>query len=492
MAAKRESTASPRKSTTRVHVSPRTRKRAPIAANPLRKPTRDPKAWTRGPALTAKNLFSKAPGDHTDAAVAGLTLRVLPSGARLWALRYRAHRGAGRGPQRRLHFGTVGGPATLDLAALGLGSLAGMDSLGLEGARTVARALLGLAARGVDAVEVLEAADRERRNREAEAERRRTLGTETLGALLDRFIAYRADPPKEARERAIRPATLAGWQSLSRGALAALRDLDPATLTARDVRRWHERVGVERGRVIANRALELLAVLYAWAMRTEDEAGEPLLSSSPVGGVKPFAETPRARVLDSAELKKVWLALDGEPYGDALRLLLWSGARRSEATGAEWKEVDFKARLWRVPAERSKTGEPRSIPLSTPALRMLLGRREADAEGRWIFPSPVGAVGPVGSLQSVVRRVQERSKVTGWTIHDLRRVVRSGLAALGIAPPIAEFVLGHLPPRMTRTYDRHEPIAEAAVALEAWARRIESYVSPETAAGEVVPFTRGR
>jgi integrase len=339
-------------------------------------------------------------------------------------------------------------------------------------------------------VDVLAAADRERQEREAAAERRRRLGTETLGALLDRFIAYRAEPPKEARERPIRPATVAGWQSLSRGALASLRDLDPATLTARDVRRWHERVGAERGRIIANRALELLAVLYAWAMRTEDEAGEPLLASSPVVGVKAFAETPRARVLDSEELRGVWIALDAEPYGDALRLLLWTGARRSEATGAEWKEVDFKARLWRVPAERSKTGEPRSIPLSAPALRMLLGRREAAPEARWIFPSPVGAVGPVGSLQAVVRRVKERSGVEGWTIHDLRRVVRSGLSSLGVAPPIAEFILGHLPPRMVRTYDRHEPIAEAAVALEAWARRIESYVAPGAASGDVVPFKR--
>ena len=389
-----------------------------------------------------------------------------------------------------MHLGAVGGPLTLDLAALGLGDLPGVDSLGLEGARTVARALLGLAACGLDPVEALEAADRERREREAEAARRRTLGTATLGTLLDRFIDYRADPPTEARERAIRPATLAGWQSLSRGALAPLRDFDPAKLTARDVRRWHERIGAERGRVIANRGLELLGVLYAWAMRSEDEAGEPLLASSPVGGVKPFEETPRSRVLDSEELRKVWLALDGEPFGDAFRLLLWTGARKSEATGAEWKEVDFRARLWRVPADRSKTGEPRSIPLSTPALRMLLGRRDAAPDARWIFPSPVGAVGSVGSLQAVVRRVQERSGVEGWTIHDLRRVVRSGLSSLGVAPPIAEFVLGHLPPRMTRTYDRHEPIAEAAAALEAWARRIGSYVEPESGAGEVVPFGR--
>ena len=94
-------------------------------------------------------------------------------------------------------------------------------------------------------------------------------------------------------------------------------------------------------------------------------------------------------------------------------------------------------------------------------------------------------------MQSVVRRVQERSGVTGWTIHDFRRVVRCGLSSLGVAPPVAEFVLGHLPPRMTRTYDRHEPLAEAAAALEAWARRIEAYVSPDTGRRNVVPFIRG-
>ena len=77
---------------------------------------------------------------------------------------------------------------------------------------------------------------------------------------------------------------------------------------------------------------------------------------------------------------------------------------------------------------------------------------------------------------------------TGWTVHDLRRVVRTGLSALKVAPPVAEFVLGHLPPRMTRTYDRHEPLAEAATALERWARRLSSYVEPEAEVGEVVPF----
>ena len=64
MTAKSKSASSPQSAEVRVHVSPRTR---------------------HGAALTAKNLLSKPPGDYTDGAVAGLTLRVLPSGARLWA-----------------------------------------------------------------------------------------------------------------------------------------------------------------------------------------------------------------------------------------------------------------------------------------------------------------------------------------------------------------------------------------------------------------------
>lgn len=300
------------------------------------------------------------------------------------------------------------------------------QALGLEAARDVARALMGLAARGIDPLEILKNADQARRERQVEEERRRSLGLVTLGALLDRFIEFRSDPPPGSRERRIRPSTIKGWRGLATGALQPLRDSDPAALTARDVRRWHERVGAERGRVVANRGLELLSVLYAWAMREEDDVGEPLLAASPVVGVRPFREEPRDRVLDSDELAAVWQALEGETFGDALRLLLLTGARKSEVLGAEWSELDFKARLWTVPAERSKTGEARRVPLSTPAFEMLRQRHGVEPETRWIFPSPVGHVGPV-RLQALLRRVQKSSGVTDWRLHDCRRVVRSGL-----------------------------------------------------------------
>ena len=415
--------------------------------------------------LTAKNLRTLPVGDFTDSAVRGLTLRVRPSGARAWALRYRVRQGRAWSAQRRLHFGEVGGPLALDLVALGLAGdfLPPRAVLGLTEARQVAQALLGLAARGSDPLALLSAATEARERKAADEARRQAQGLASLGELLDRYIAFRADPPKGAKmpkgqkQGPIRPATLAGWQSLARGALAPLRGHDPATLTVEDVENWHQATGTARGTVAANRGLELLATMFTWAMATRGEDGQRLLSASPCGPVRAYEEQPRSRVLDSEELVKTWGALEGEPLGDAIRMLIWTGARKNEATGAEWREVDFAAKLWTVPAERSKTGEARKVPLSVPALAMLRHRREGDPTGRWVFPSTVAAVGPVGSLQALLRRVQTRSGVTDWTLHDLRRVVRSGLSALGVAPSVAEFILGHLPPRLVRTYDRHEP-----------------------------------
>jgi hypothetical protein len=37
-----------------------------------------------------------------------------------------------------------------------------------------------------------------------------------------------------------------------------------------------------------------------------------------------------------------------------------------------------------------------------------------------------------------------------WTLHDIRRTVRTGLGKLGVAPHIAEAVLNHLPAKLIR------------------------------------------
>ncbi|MFZ1067439.1 MAG: hypothetical protein WAN42_18225, partial [Pseudolabrys sp.] len=65
-----------------------------------------------------------------------------------------------------------------------------------------------------------------------------------------------------------------------------------------------------------------------------------------------------------------------------------------------------------------------------------------------------------------------------WTVHDLRRTVRTGLGMLGVLPHVAEAVLNHLPAKLIRTYDRNTYAAEKKAALDAWANHLAAIISP--------------
>jgi integrase len=61
-----------------------------------------------------------------------------------------------------------------------------------------------------------------------------------------------------------------------------------------------------------------------------------------------------------------------------------------------------------------------------------------------------------------LRPEQDRARwpVVGWAPHDLRRTVRTQLAAMGCPADVAESVLGHLRPGVAGVYDRHSYDAE--------------------------------
>ncbi len=63
------------------------------------------------------------------------------------------------------------------------------------------------------------------------------------------------------------------------------------------------------------------------------------------------------------------------------------------------------------------------------------------------------------ALRSGKRRIK-LSKTSGWTIHDLRRTVRSELAELGVPKIAARKVLNYEKREFDRIYNRHEYLNE--------------------------------
>jgi len=74
-------------------------------------------------------------------------------------------------------------------------------------------------------------------------------------------------------------------------------------------------------------------------------------------------------------------------------------------------------------------------------------------------------------------RLDTLSGVSNWRLHDLRRTVVSGMAALGVAPHVADRILNHVGGTIggvAAVYQRHEFLAERKAALDLWGAHVSA------------------
>jgi integrase len=245
-----------------------------------------------------------------------------------------------------------------------------------------------------------------------------------------------------------------------------------------DIKRSHiadalDHIAKHNGRTQANRVLSDISCVLNFYGDRDDDYLMPRLNKLN------RTLTARSRVLDDGELKKVWNAADRYT-----KFLLLTAARRNEAAGIQWKEIDGTD--WVLPAARSqKTGQDLVRPLSQAALDLLGPKGPPD---EYIFGSDPNK--PLRSYPRLKRRVDKASGVTGWRLHDLRRTARTLLSRAGIHADHAERCLGHVIGGVRGVYDRHEFHAEKKRAFEALARQIDLIVNPP--AGNVTKFRKRR
>jgi integrase len=240
-----------------------------------------------------------------------------------------------------------------------------------------------------------------------------------------------------------------------------------------DVRQLIAAIAARPALVSANRALATIKTFFAYALEQD------LISVSPAASVRPPApEKARERVLSDDELGAVLQACASlGAYGQGIKLLALTGARRSEVFGMTWAELDMAARTWTLPAARAKNNRQHQIPLSEQALEVLASPRNG------IVPK-VGQV-PLFEPVSFSRMKGELDKLLPanmpkWTIHDLRRSAASGMASLGVQPHVIEAVLNHrsgVIRGVAAVYNRHSYSAEKRAALDAWAQHVTALIA---------------
>ena len=294
-----------------------------------------------------------------DSAAPGLGLRVRANGHKTWIVHRRGN-GNGAGVRR---------------------TLGALDALTVEDARHAVRALIDDAATGGAAAAV-----------------------PTVRAFAPAFLTDCAERWKPATRSAH-----AG--DMDRHILPAFGGRRVDAVTAKDVRNWFDDLSVARAGT-ANRALAVLSSMMqhaeALGLRRED--------SNPCKGLRRRKTGFEAHYLSDDEFAALGRALDGAEADHpvavaALRFLLYTGARKSEALRLKWEHVHGD----RAVLPDSKTG-PRTIWLASPA-RAVLAARPRCTDCPWVFASSGGEPVPVDKAWNAIRAA---AGLPALRIHDLR------------------------------------------------------------------------
>jgi integrase len=209
-----------------------------------------------------------------------------------------------------------------------------------------------------------------------------------------------------------------------------------------------KRGGVVRGGAgTAGRTLGMLRTIFEHAVR------RGMIASNPAKGARKFADRKRKKRLSLDQIRELGAAMrtaeaDGEnPTGlAAIRLILFTGFRRSEALGVR--------REWLLPAggvdfPDTKSG-PQARPIGRSAMKLLNERFRASNEA-WAFPADRGEGHFVG-LPKVLARVAAMAGLKGITAHVLRHTYASIAAELGFSELVIAGLLGHSAGSVTSGY----------------------------------------
>ncbi len=248
----------------------------------------------------------------------------------------------------------------------------------------------------------------------------------------------------------IKPRTRKDYTSLlDKQILPTLGKLEIAEITRADVTKFHHKFAHTPRR--ANMALAVVSVIMSWA----EEFGFREQNSNPCKGIKKFSESKRERYLSKEELGRLGKALnEAESTGKisvyaaaAIRLLILTGARRSEILTLKWEYIDHEKQVIRLPD--SKTG-PKTINLNEPTLQVLQSIPR-QAGNPYVIVGKIHGQPMVNIFKpwDLVRKV---AGVGDLRIHDIRHSFASIAAQSGASLLHIGKLLGHKKATTTERY----------------------------------------
>lgn len=340
----------------------------------------------------------------------GLTLVVMPSGSKLWQLRYRVG-------------GRAGKEKTLSLGQYPLVSL--------KDAREQAFQARKLIVKGADPSEMKQAA-------RAAAVADIVNPIDTVEAISrEWFQKFSAGWVDSHADRIIRrlERDLFPWVGS-----AEIKSIIPANLLT-VLRRVESRGALET----AHRLLQNCGQVWRYAVATG--RAERDICGDLKGALPPTKEKHLGAITDPREIGNLLRSIDdyrgGEIVRYALKLAPFLFVRPGELRHAEWDEIDFEKDEWVIPAGKMKAKRPHVVPLCIQVLDLLEGLKSVSGDGKYLFPSATSKSRPLSdmALLTAIRRMGYSKEE--MSAHGFRAMASTNLEELGYDVRLIELQLAH-------------------------------------------------
>jgi integrase len=368
-------------------------------------------------------LTTKGKTDHIewDDGLPGFGLRIREGGSRGYVVQYKVGQ-----KTRRLTLGSA-------------------KTLTLDEARKRAKKELGRVASGEDP--------------QAEKAKAQETATETFKVIAERFLQHQVGCAPSYLKATRR--YLMGTKEKPN--CRRLHSIKIENVTRREIAAILRDVSVKSGDVSADRARSALSAMFVWAMK------EGITDSNPSISMNTYCkQKQRERVLDDSELAKIWGALPDNDYGKIVKLLIYTGARKSEIGSLRWSEVHD--RTITLSGERTKNSKPFDLPLADAAFQLLT--KTDDRE--FVFGRGEGGF---GGWSKCKKELNAKLDLEPWVIHDIRRTVATGMgkSECRVQPHIVEACLNHISgfkSGVAGVYNKAAYADEKREAFEIWANHI--------------------
>lgn len=230
-------------------------------------------------------------------------------------------------------------------------------------------------------------------------------------------------------------------------------DMPVDAIRKADVLRWRDGWGDRTGAF--NRSIPVMSGMMKYA----EQLGLRPRGSNPCKGTPRYKRRPMERFLSAREFQRLATSLQAferdEPMAVlAIRLLIYTGARRGEIEGLRWEWVQPP----RLMLPDSKTGA-RIVYLNRQA-RAVLDAMPTTRTSGFAFPSSQRKSGHI-ALELPWKRIRAHAALPDVRIHDLRHSFASVAIADGVSLSVIGKLLGHA---LVETTERYAHLADEAVA----------------------------